>query len=340
MMRNSIATYRLTAKPRQTRRGMSAFSLMEVLIALGIFAVGLVAVAAVFPTAIAVQRETVRDLAGQRTVVNARGLIQAMARSAEAVPSNRFSTLTYLHDPIIAGNREGTLKDFTRITSDLPVHASTRTGFPGGVQPMLDQPLPPTAQQHTMPAFAEMSNTIPLNAAKSFHKLFSEEVRSFPKNIPQTDQRDYYWFPMIQVKDLAGGKPSWYMFLMIMQRRGTEAVPQVRAVEVVNASGSIITIKDSGAPADPLWLDNDFNNNGLPDLIQPGDWVLGDDGSTHRVLLAEGSNQLTIESAVPPTGLRLLYYAVAIDRVTGTPKRESRSPIVRIEQFELIVDQP
>jgi len=129
------------------------------------------------------------------------------------------------------------------------------------------------------------------------------------------------------------------MYLMVMQRRGTEDVPEVRAADVVNAIDRSITFRNTGPANDPLWLNNDANDNGLPDLIQPGDWVLGDDGSIHRVLLAEGTNRITVESPVPPTGLRMIYYAVAIDRSTGI-KRESRSPIVRIEQFELVVDQP
>jgi hypothetical protein len=314
---------------------------MEVLIALGIFAIGLVAVAAVFPTAISIQSETVRDLAGQRAVVNARTMIQSLSRSkdtTEADPPRNFRTLTYKHDTN-PSSRKGTLKVFT----DRSAPSTGRTGYPGGVQPLLDQPLPPVAVQITMPPFAEMSSNSPLNAAKSFHTLFSQAVRSYPQNSPQSDQRDYYWFPLIQARDLTSANPTWMMYLMVMQRRGTEAVPQVRAARIDrgNSGGSVIAFVSSGANS----LNNDFDDDGLPDLIQPGDWVVDTRGTIHRVLLAEKS-RITVESAVPVSygNNDLIYYAVAIeaggDWANPVIKRETRSPIVRIEQFEVVVSQP
>ncbi len=310
-------------------RREGAFSLMEVMIALGIFAIGLVAVAAVFPTAISIQRETVRDLAGQRTIINARTMIQAMARSSELTPTSNFRTLTYEHD-IDPTLRKGTLKAFTE--NIIPTLG--RTGFPGGVQPMIDLPSPPI----NLP-FAEMSTSlVQLNAAKSFHSLFSLDIRSYPQNISRADQRDYYWYPLIQARDLTSANPTWMIYLMVMQRRGSEAVPEVRFAQVDTRPSvtfdRFITFTTSS-------MDNDLDNDGLPDLIQPGDWVLGDDGSIHRVLLAE-KHKITVESPIPVTGqLRLIYYAAAIDLAApGILKRESRSPIVRIDQFEIVVDKP
>jgi prepilin-type N-terminal cleavage/methylation domain-containing protein len=297
-------------------RGFRGFSLMEVLIALGIFAIGLVAVAAVFPTAIAIQRETVRDLAGQRAVTSARSTIMALARTKdpfEAPPyDKRFQSLSYRHD-ILAINRAGTLRDFTT-----PSPRPNVTGRPGGVQPMIDQSFPA------------------LVAPRSFGDFFTLETRGYPQNIPRFDRRDYYWFPLIQARDLSGNKPTWFMYLMVMQRLGTEAVPEVRAAVIDRRN-----TRDRVIAFDIRSLNNDLDNDGLPDLIQPGDWVLGDDGSIHRVLVAQGTDRITVESPVPPTGLRMIYYAVAIDPAApGVPKREGRSPIVRIEQFEVVVDQP
>jgi len=317
---------------------------MEVLVALGIFAVGLVAVAAVFPTAISVQSETVRDLAGQRAVVNARTMIQSLARSAdsnETEPPTNFLSLTYKHDinPLL---RTGTLVPFTEV----PPTPTSWTGFPGGVQPMLDQPLPPVGVQRTLSPTAEMTNPA-LNAAKSFHSLFSQDIRSYPYSIIQSDRRDYYWFPMIQIRDLTQqNSASWMMYLMVMQRRGTDAVPQVRAARIdpAQSSGRIIALATTGPNATEIW-DNDFDDDGLPDILQPGDWVLDSRGTIHRVLLAE-RNQFTVESPVPINFRNgdLIYFAVAVEGggnwQTPVIKRETRSPIVRIEQFEIVVDQP
>jgi len=333
---------------------------MEILISLGIFAVGLVAVAAVFPTAIAIQRETVRDLAGQRIAANAQATIKALAVSTlgPAVPTSSQTynsrTLTYKHD-LLAQDRRGTLKDFTinNTGTDKQYLFSPnggRTGAPGRVQPMIDQPnFRP--QHQTDPDYSgrEMSTTIArVNAVKSFHYLFSEGIRSYPKTIPRTNERDYYWYPFIQAKDLTGNSPTWVVYLMIMRRSGTEAPPEPRAVRVTNVTGNVIEFDSTGPANDPYWLDNDNDNggvgDGLPDVIQPGDFVLADDGSSFRVILAE-KDRITVESQIPAsTAINFLYYAVALEGGLAYPnflvKREARSPIIRIEQFELVVNEP
>lgn len=319
---------------------------MEVLVALGIFALGLVAVAAVFPTAIAIQSETVRDLAGQRAVINARSTIQAMARSIENPPTPNNRVLSYQHDTNPA-QRAGTLRDYTVATNQLTNPSSGRTGFPGRVQPMIDQPIniaPNLLDQFPYSDVEVSPSVATLNAPNSFHNLFNLDVRSYPKNIADTSKRDYYWYPLIQAKDLTGNNPTWMVFLMVMQRRGTEAVPEVRAARVINVLGNnTIQFASSGPATDPHWWDNDADNDGLPDLIQPGDWVLADDGSIFRVVVAE-RDRITIDSQVPVgAGLNFLYFAVALDRTDpAIPiiKRETRSAIVRIEQFEIVVDKP
>ncbi len=322
------------------------FSLMEVLVALGIFALGLVAVAAVFPTAIAIQSETVRDLAGQRVAINAQTTIQAMANSYNSTHdtsttwSNAYTTLAYHHDqdPL---NRAGSLEPFT----DSATPSTGKTGQAGGVQPMIDQPMFPVAMRRSGPGpYTDPVDTfIRLNAVRSFHYLFSEEVRSYPKTITDTQARDYYWVPFIQPKDLTSTNPTWIVYIMVMQRHGTERPPEARAVRVNNINGTTLTFDSTGPANDYEWLDNDQDDDGLPDFIQPGDWVLADDGSTFRVIVAQ-KDSITIDATVPPSSINTLYYAVALEGGTNwnspIPKPEARSPMVRIEQFELVVRPP
>lgn len=321
-------------------RHAAAFSLMEVLVALGIFALGLVAVAAVFPTAIAIQSETVRDLAGQRAVINARSTIQALARSNKTPPANDYRTLTFkktVNPVTLTATYSGTLAPY----GDAAIPSGGRTGFPGGVQPMIDQPMT-ISQPHTPPYNTiEMGSSLALlNAPRSFHDLFSIDTRSYPKNIADPFLRDYYWYPLIQAKDLTGATSTWMVYLMVMQRRGTEAVPEVRAVGVSVIDDNRLRLANAGT----YQIDNDLDDDGLPDLIQPGDYVLGDDGSIFRVVVTErvaGRDEITLDSQVPlGAGLNLLYYAVAIDGLDRSLKRESRSAIVRIEQFEIVVNEP
>ena len=53
------------------------FSLVEVMIAMGIFAVGFVAVAAMFPAGVILQRETVSDVESQLVARNAAAMVRA-----------------------------------------------------------------------------------------------------------------------------------------------------------------------------------------------------------------------------------------------------------------------
>ena len=55
----------------------SGFTLMEILVALGIFLIGMVAVASIFPVAIVTQRQTVDDVLSQQVLRNAQSIIGA-----------------------------------------------------------------------------------------------------------------------------------------------------------------------------------------------------------------------------------------------------------------------
>ncbi|MEM8781560.1 MAG: prepilin-type N-terminal cleavage/methylation domain-containing protein [Planctomycetota bacterium] len=67
-------------RPRSS--GLSGFTLSEVLIALGILAIGITSVASLFPPAILMQKESVRDILGQQNVRSSESLIQAKALNA------------------------------------------------------------------------------------------------------------------------------------------------------------------------------------------------------------------------------------------------------------------
>ncbi len=312
------------------------FSLMEVLIALGIFAVGLVAVASIFPTAIAIQRETVRDLDARRIGKSAKSTLMAIAQSSDGAPgvNDPWAEINYKHDAVLA-NREGTLKVYANNTESM---ALANALDPNPVLPMIDLP------ELTNPGDKGIQRPVPVpdpnltvDAPLSFHGLFTQELRSYPSGIDRTDRRDYYWYPLIQVTDLAIS-PKWFMYLMVMHRSGSELPPQIREARLDTRKTVGSRIEFDTTIIDRSFLDNDADDDGLPDLIQPGDTVLASDGKVHKVILADRTGILVNSPQVgKPT---LLYYAVAIDG-GGNVKRESRSPIVWIEEkIELVVHEP
>lgn len=303
---------------RRAHRRTGGFSLMEVLVALGIFTIGLVAVAAIFPAAITIQRDTVREVDGRRIGKNAKAVLLAVARNqVPSGPNDDKPEYELSLDTSTGVPYDGSLGKFLD-------NAFAASAFnPTPVYPMIDLPEPP------IPGF--QGTGAALDAPTSFHGLIPLRVRSFPQSIGDPSRRDYYWYPLIQIRN-ATTAPSIAAFIIVMRRDGTDQPPQVRESFDLNptqTTGNEIVFGPQGLFNDGTGpVNNDPDNDGLPDFIQAGDRVLGNDGLIHRVVLAE-ANKLTVDS--PNIGnLTRIFFTVNID-ATGAIKRESRSPLVWIE---------
>ncbi len=312
-------------RPHTRRTRNAGFSLMEVLVALGIFTVGLVAVAAIFPTAITIQRDTVRQVDGERIGKNARAMVLAMARNDSAsYPDQPYAEMSY--DP---SNGSGSL---SRFISNAKIASAYN---PTPVLPMIDLPeayMDPDNYLHTNALHSDHGRSpVTLDAPSSFHGLFNIEMRSYPKNNPEYLRRDYYWYPLLKVSDATSPNPKFTMIVIVMHRSGTDLPPEIRRSEEVSVvkdplTGRLNTL-DFGTDLLPGYS-NDMNNNFIPDYISPGDQIICDDGNIHTVVKAD-ANSVTVDS--PNVGNpKHFYFAVAIDRA-NLIKKESLSPIVWIE---------
>ena len=256
---------------------------MEVLVALGIFTVGLVAVAAIFPTAIAIQRDTVREVDGRRIGKNARATVLAAVRTqgSGANANQTYGEMTYTHNPLTPSASTGTLAPFMTDTGAISYMTSAINPTP--VFPMIDLPErydldPPNF--YTVLVERDASDGLTLNAPADFHGLFNLDTRSYPKTIRQFDRRDYYWYPLIKLANL--NDPQWSVTLIVMHRDGTDLPPEIRqSYTLASTKGNVITFNNNGLFNDPNAggdVDNDVDNDGLPDYIQPGDIILADNG--------------------------------------------------------------
>ncbi|MEM9415015.1 MAG: prepilin-type N-terminal cleavage/methylation domain-containing protein [Planctomycetota bacterium] len=161
--------------PRKTK----GFTLAEVLISLGIFAVGMIAVASLFPVAAILQKETADDILGKQAATNARATLEAVG-------------LTYFTE--IGVNND---LDFYHTASDNRYGATTLQY--SGVVPVEE--------------IAALSGP-----SYTFYKRYSILERSFPTTEADFNERDHYWFFYVRdaAGDPAG--PNWQGYVLIVER--------------------------------------------------------------------------------------------------------------------------
>ena len=91
MMKHRIPSWRRTAG-RAPSGGAGGFTLIEVLIAIGIFGIGLVAVASIFPVAILLQKQTVQEVESTHFGSNAKAIVAAKGFEDSTTNWNAIAT--------------------------------------------------------------------------------------------------------------------------------------------------------------------------------------------------------------------------------------------------------
>lgn len=284
----------LLRSPCQAR----AFSLVEVLIAMGIFAVGFVAVAAMFPAGAILQRETVSQIEAQMVARNA----AAIVRSSRVLFSADGSKTHDLRDT--SGSVD--LEPFSQISS------------PGNGGKILtrwkvgDRSYP-TAQKTTIDRkyywvpFIRKSKAVSTNKSDWTVVVFvlrreGTANYAFVSGSP-------YPVPTGTWANTADG-------VTIPKVIGVTAT--VTAPNRFNFNNRIFTAQ-TGA--------------GLPDQVRPGDFVADNNGNVYNVLDADATG-CTIVGGIAPTkspGTLKLWYA-------PPPAPASASPCVRILLLSGIVE--
>lgn len=305
-------TFRMT-----NRSSASGFTLMEVLIAMGIFVVGVIAVAAIFPTSIAVQRQTADIIRAQQVAQQAKHKLDAVTMSTTSLNND---AMTYRHDDDISTpgpQPAGTLADMFENGDD--VFMRPLTIYDAGT--FKDE----SGNGIYVPTFAAtMDSATKVNRYKN---AFPRALRTYPEYWPRPD---FVWFPFIKVgEDLHDSTtaPTWEAYVIVMRRSPDAQIPQVRRINAEEDLSRASRISFVG-------FDNDTDNNGLPDLVQPGDFVLGDNGLVHQVIDADADGA-TVNSSVLQNGnipLQAIYIGVNVD-TDGAVIRGVESPTKLITGF-------
>ncbi len=182
----------------------AAFSMIETLIAMAIFAIAFVAIASVFPVAAILQKKTTDDLLAQQVAHNAKTLIQA-----------RKFRHTVLTDTDGISNRP------PRIGSppppdppndpDLRVHPILQPGLsPQGV---LDIPLQ-LAERWQLNDRSYFF--VGLN--RSYHPQQTQEMDTSVSNLSVMEyHRKYYWVPLIRRMTIPASPSDWQVYVFILR---------------------------------------------------------------------------------------------------------------------------
>ena len=175
---------------RSRSRRRPGFTLTEVLISLGIFAIGAIAVASLFPVAALLQKETADSILSQQAITNARATIEAIG--LPSAPGDINTDLGGYHQtppPII------TNVDTMLVNAPLEI-----SGTFTGVSPsqLIDS--------------STFSNRYPL------------DTRSYPATETDLGSRDYYWY--LLVRDLDGDPVTedWVVYLLVIEKKSNQTL--------------------------------------------------------------------------------------------------------------------
>lgn len=175
---------------RKHPRTAPGFTLAEVLIAIGIFAIGMIAVASLFPVGALLQKQTADDILGKQSSTNARATLEAIGLTR--FPASGVGDLDNYHNASAA------------------LYPSPSTLELSGVVP-IDEIDALGSSFYNRYTLAERSfPTTEFNAI---------DLTNTPPWPTQYETRDHYWF--FYVRDTAGSfaGPSWQGYVLVVERK-------------------------------------------------------------------------------------------------------------------------
>ncbi len=267
--------------PRARRRavrknGSSGFSMLELTTAMGLFAIGLVAVASIFPVATLLQKQATNDTMSDQVASNVRALMQARPYPHTVLHNNMPGDVTtnlFVNAPMVG-----------KLTTTVDPTGSPATYPLWHFWMLVDRSFP-------------SSITTP-NDRQYFWVPLARRLTS-----PATTKDDWQVFAFILKKEQdtygpKGGSLDWGNYY------GPPAVPGVFRVNVTIGSSSQ---SSSRFDFTTTGYNADSDGDGRQDEIDTGDQILDNNGIIHNVLDAT-ANSVTVlgqisQFPVTPTAL-------------------------------------
>lgn len=217
MIVNRSTPLSLCQASRSSRPG---FTMLEVLITMGIFAVGFVAVAAIFPTAILLQKKTVEDVVAQQVARNAQAVLEARGITAGAAIT---ADLWLQLDEAESGTTWDTDQRVHPLPSDVLTNhpAAPAIGTPPGQQWLLPD-------------------------------------RSYPSSSSPVEARKVFWVPLVRdptaVAGVNAGEVIVYAFIIQRSTDGRYPRPDLTEANWVNFYDGYLDTGAVGLDAGDTWL--------------------------------------------------------------------------------------
>lgn len=326
------------------------YSLIEVLVAMGILTIGLVTVVAIFPTAILLQKEAVEDARRQINVRSAESILQG--KTIDARTLFKFTEEGTAAGMPAAAGRPG-VRDI-----EFDVFALSEVDrdedYTGIALNNPDATLP--RPDMVVNSYGGVST---YTAASSYLSNWPEEDRSFPSIIPpdpatrKLDKREIYTVPLFR-RGPEGTPyiPDWPVYLFVMERDhdstgqglyvsnpsdptgnltvcanpfdDADYFPKVFRMEVDSVSGNRLDVGTNGNAQ--VFLDG----NGL--RVRVGDMIVADDGNIYRVTNADArfiwvnqdlrqDTEFYLDSG---KSIKAIWFAMPPTNRAGSPVRDIR----------------
>lgn len=273
-------------------RGRAGFTLNEVLVALGILSIGITAVAALFPSAILLQKRAVKDALFQQNTRSAEALLKAKGINAEVLfkfsdnITGEDSTNTPIFPAFVARGARIADPEF-----DVYALAEVDTFFVGGT------PATNTNQTDTRQGSYD--------AVESLLEDWPEVDRSFPSIEPNPADREFFYVPLFRRGPQATPYINdWIVYAFVMQAQPEVANPTVGFKYPPNPAAVPGGTVCANPFDDPVYFPKVFraevaswvgNNATLgagwnaSQILRLGNLVLGDDGEIYRVGEIDGN---------------------------------------------------
>ncbi|MEL7087128.1 MAG: prepilin-type N-terminal cleavage/methylation domain-containing protein [Planctomycetota bacterium] len=358
----------LAPRAHRSGRRRAGFTLNEVLVALGILAIGITAVASLFPAGILMQKRAVKEALYQQNTRSAEALLTAKGIDAQQLFdfTDNIAIMVNSNREPVTGPRQG----IGELEFDVFALSEIDIDY---VVPTASMPSPPAPDPDmTTPNFGGVNS---YDAADSLLQFWPEADRSYPTIEADVAEREFFFVPLFRRgPEATPFINDWVVYLFVMQSQPEIDDPPAGGLKYdndptnYNGDSGPITVPANTICANPFddaaFFPKVFRaevsraNNNTYDLVggwqaeqilRLGDLVLGDNGTIYRVGDVNGAgDQVTLNEStrqdidsitIGDDSLRAIWFVMPPNTTEANPPSPIRDirvlsrKVVKLEDY-------